>query len=442
MRSASRVLLSVFPLCVLCVLCASIPSSAHAKKVAVREDRILLTDGKPFFPIGLYYAEEEIAEPSGALLKDLRATGFNTVFFHATADPLGAQTKAQLDRIAAAGLRTQFRPPGQLMGEFDLIEKTVAAYKDHPAMLFWEHGDEPLVNNVTFEQCEPGYRLMKRLDPDHPVLLVQFPDWKREAELKRFGTICDAYAFDKYPVPLDGWHYQGADIPPRFTHSIAIMGELTEWWRELVPGKPVLAVLQAWNRKPHEDGPGGYPTTAQSRFMAYHSVIRGASGLLYYGKIRVSKPHTASGIPSEISADPKVLARDFAQARALNDAFWAEFKQVVKELDGMTPVFTALDADWKPHVAVSRAAPDPTGAPPAKADPIESRVKQRPGGGFVIMLVNASEHRVTVKVSSPRFAGQPVHAWHAGLELQVNAAGAFIDHLEPFGVRVYADSRR
>lgn len=425
---------SVFLLGVLCVLCGLIPFSAFANKVSVRDDRILLSDGQPFFPIGLYYAEDEIAEPSGALLKDLRATGFNTVFFHA-ADPLSPETKAQLDRIAAAGLRTQFRPPGQLIDSFDVLEKTVAAYKDHPAMLFWEHVDEPLVNNATFEQCEPGYRLMKRLDPDHPVLLVQWPDWKREAELKRFGTICDVYAFDKYPVPLKRWWYQGADIPPRFSHSIAVMGQLTEWWRELAPGKPVLTILQAWNRKPLEDGAGGYPTTAQSRFMAYQSVIRGASGLLYYGKIRVSTPHTASSLPPEINVDAKILERDFNQARALNDAFWAEFKQVVKELDGMTPVFTARDADWKPELAFADAAP-------AKPEQIEFRVKSEADGGFVILLVNASEHPATVKLSSPRFVGKPIHTWHAERPLQPDEQGTFSDHLAPFDVRVYSDRER
>lgn len=420
---------------VLWALCVPI-APAFANKVTVREDRILLSDGKPFFPIGLYYAEEEIADPSGALLKDLRAAGFNTVFFHATAtDPLGPETKAQLDRIAAAGLRTQFRPPGALLDSFDVLEKTVAVYKDHPAMLFWEHGDEPLVNNVAFERCEPGYRLMKRLDPDHPVLLVQFPDWKREPELKRFGTICDVYAFDKYPIPLKRWWHQGADIPPRFTHSVAVMGQLTQWWRELVPGKPVLAVLQAWNRRPHEDGPAGYPTTAESRFMAYHSVIRGASGLLYYGKMRVSQPHTPSGIPYEINPDPKVLDQQFAEARALNDAFWSEFKHVVKELDGMTPVFTAKDADWTPEVALAAVTP-------TKPGQIELRVKQPPGGGFVILLVNASEHPATITLTSPRFAGRPVLARHAGLEFQTDPAGTFTDHLEPFDVRLYSDRDR
>src|SRR5436190_22241929 len=182
-------------LCLLSILCGA--SASLANKVTIRDDRALLVDKEPFFPIGLYYPDEEIADETGALLKDLRATGFNTIFFHA---PEGATpaTKAKLDRIAAAGLHTQFRPPGDLLGEYDKLKKAVAMFKDHPAMLLWEHSDEPVVNNTKFEQLEPGYKLMKQLDPDHPVLMVEYPYWNREAELKRMATACDVYAFDKY----------------------------------------------------------------------------------------------------------------------------------------------------------------------------------------------------------------------------------------------------
>src|SRR5215212_7112002 len=95
--------LTLFLLCLLALSAAPL----LANKVTVREDRTLLVDGKPLFPIGLYYAEEEIAEPTGALLKDLRATGFNTVFFHTGGNPVG-ETKARLDRIAAADMHVQF----------------------------------------------------------------------------------------------------------------------------------------------------------------------------------------------------------------------------------------------------------------------------------------------------------------------------------------------
>ena len=67
--------------------------------------------------------------------------GFNTVFSSG-----GLAQKPALDRIAAAGLWVQFRPPGSLNSQFDELEKTVAALRTNPALLLWEHEDEPVLN--------------------------------------------------------------------------------------------------------------------------------------------------------------------------------------------------------------------------------------------------------------------------------------------------------
>ena len=419
----------LFILGALCVLRGS-TSEARGNKVTNRDDRTFLIDDKPFFPIGLYYAEEEIADESGALLKDLRAMGFNTIFYH-IADGNIDGAKATLDRIAAAGLHTQFRPPGQLQFQFDDLRKAVTLYKDHPAMLLCEHGDEPMVNKINVEQIAPGYKLMKELDPHHPVLLVEYPYWHNEPELKRFAQACDVYAFDFYPIPLKRWMYQGKDIPHGWPHSIAIMGEVTAWWQTLAPGKPTISILQAWNRNPHVDGKAGHPTVAQSRFMAYQCVIRGAKGLLYYGKIRVKAPHTPSGLPAEIDPDPNVTAQRFKEAVELNDAFWAEFKPVVKELDAMTPVFTARDADWRPEVTL---------APGSKAKPadIQLVVKQL-DHGTVILLVNASEHPAEISLNVPRLANATPQGWNGSPAPRGPEKGNWQDTVEPFGVRVWAD---
>src|SRR5688500_8749456 len=170
------------------ILAVLLAGPAFANKVTIRDDRTILVDGQPFFPVGLYYPEEEIADASGKLLKDLRDDGFNTLFFHAGA---GEETKAKLDRIDAAGLKVQYRTPGGLLGGYEAMTAAVNQFKSHPALLMWEHGDEPTVNNVSFEAGKTGYELIKKLDPDHPVLCVQWPDWKQPDEIKRWGTISD-----------------------------------------------------------------------------------------------------------------------------------------------------------------------------------------------------------------------------------------------------------
>src|SRR5688572_9082883 len=85
-------------------------------RVTIRDDQMLLVNGEPFFPIGLYYTEKERADPSGEALKELRGIGFNSIFAY------GEPNLGELDRAAAAGLRVQFGPPGGLHDSFDKLE--------------------------------------------------------------------------------------------------------------------------------------------------------------------------------------------------------------------------------------------------------------------------------------------------------------------------------
>jgi hypothetical protein len=403
------------------------PVPLRACRAAVRDDRTILVDDMPFFPIGLYYAAEETEEPSGQGLRDLRRMGFNMVFFHG-----GPSDREQLDRIAAAGLRVWYRPPGALYSQFEDLEHLVGAVRAHPALLFWEMMDEPVINQVSFEDTRRGCALVKRLDPDHPIVCVQWPDWKCPEELARWGRLCDIYAFDYYPLPLRGWVYQGSDLRAGFPHSIAIVGPLTEWWRSLAPGKPVVPVLQAWAWRPTVDGKDGYPSYQQGRFMAYQAVIAGASGLFFYGQVRANRPNTAAGLPHAIDPDTERAARDFARARELNEWFWSYERLVIAELAQMAPVFAAPDSPWAPEI-------EPVGAAQGVQPSLQWRAKAGgQGTTAVLLVVNASDYPATVRITARRFAGLPVYCWHEGRVLAADSAGAFVDRFDPYAVHVYS----
>ena len=57
----------------------------------------------------------------------------------------------------------------------------------------------------------------------------------------------------------------------------------------------------------------------------------------------------------------------------------------------------------------------------------------------VVLVVNRSERRASVRLSVPPLAGKKIHVWHERRTLAADAAGMFADELEPFAVRVYAD---
>ncbi len=87
---------------------------------------------------------------------------------------------------------TGSRPPGSTFSTARLVRSTlispsfealVTALRGHPALLFWELEDEPLGNGVSFEESRRGRELLKQLDPDHPILGVQWPDPKQAEAL-------------------------------------------------------------------------------------------------------------------------------------------------------------------------------------------------------------------------------------------------------------------
>lgn len=382
-------------------------------KVSVRDDRTFLVNGEPFFPIGAYRCGDIVADETGKLLGILRDMGFNTVFYHGYPSETA---RKDLDRIANAGLRAWYRN-GQVYPNTDVLKNFAEAFKTHPALLFWEVDDEPIVNKQTYDNWVGSVEIMKKLDPDHPVYIVDFPYLDKQDELARWAKLADVYAFDHYPIPLKNLGSWIDEMPPDWPRSIAVMGKVTQLWQKLAPGKPVIAVCQAFS---HGNEPDGFPTYQQSRFMAYDVIINGANGIFYY-------PGPTAEIVERLGAQEIPQERD-------NFWFWSYHKQVVKELAEMAPVFAARDADWKPKVTI-------IGDTLTKPEQIEYRVKQN-GKYPVILTANTSDYPATVQIKAPELRLRKIHCWYEDHRLRASWGGAFSDRLEPYAVKIYSTKPR
>src|SRR5262249_42471623 len=182
----------------LCLL-LTLPA-AGGSKVTFRDDHTLLVDGKPFFPIGLYYCTEEFEDKSDRLLKELKDYGFNTLGYYRW----GVDGwKSELDRAHQQGLKVWIRGHNGFSIDSPEIEKAaldqVRQTRTHPVLLFWEFQDEPILNKVSIEGSRKGYRLVKREDPDHPLLVVEWPGAVEQMHL--WKGIGDLFATDLYPIP-------------------------------------------------------------------------------------------------------------------------------------------------------------------------------------------------------------------------------------------------
>ena len=169
-----------------------------------------------------------------------------------------------------------------------LLTEEILAFRDHPALLAWYISDEPTGNKTAPEDILDSYRLIKALDPYHPVSIV-FMNPKRAAE---YGGVMDLVMADPYPVP---------------NRSVEEVGRIAAGLnRAYTFQKPVWIVPQAfggnewWQRE---------PTRQEIRVMTYLALINGATGIQYF--IR----HGRNAFPKSTAAwaEAGALAREAAE---------------------------------------------------------------------------------------------------------------------------------
>ena len=402
---------------------ASQVGEAPAEKVTFRDDHVVLLDGKPFFPLGLYYAREAFEDPSGKLFEETKSYGFNTVnYFN------GYKTvPAELDLAHRHGFVIWTRGYNGLAIDSDasaaLLAEQVRATKDHPALLFWEVEDEPLLNKVDLEQVKRGQALVRQLDPHHPVLVVEWP--KAVDRLGLWKEVGDIYGTDLYPIPRSRAYggLPNKDITQMRDYLAAIRQERGD--------RPMMLVLQAWNWEPLNYGKSGYPTVAESRFMAYQGVIHGAKALFYYGQLHCSRPNSASALYSA-ATDPATQQAEFQKCLALNREFWQGHKSFFQELAQAADIFVLRDAAPEKRASLVDSA--------GKEAPVEMLTKQ--GTQRYILAVNASPTATSATFQIPQAMNEKeIHVRFENRSLKVEG-GRFSDSFEPYGVHVYAESQK
>jgi hypothetical protein len=354
---------------VLAALAAIAGLAPAGRNVALRSDHTVLVNGKPFFPVGIYYANEEFEDLNGKQLEELRQLGFNTVGYYRWGSPFWRE---ELDRAAKLGMKVWARGVNGFSVDSpeieDRIRRQILELRLHPALLFWEYQDEPAHNRVSVLNTLKGQAILRKLDPHHPALIVECPD---AAEwISPWKGIGDLYAFDLYPVPAELRYGSLAN------HDITQIGDYMDLILRTRGDSPMLAVLQAWSWDPLKYGKAGYPTPQQSRFMAYQAVIHGAKGLFYYGQVHCSRPNSAARLSSQ-SQDPARRRSEFEECIKLNSWFWDQHRGFFRELDKATNIFVLKDADASKRII-----------PSAGGEGIEYLTKQS-GSKLYLFAVNA-----------------------------------------------------
>lgn len=280
------------------VAVAATPAWSEPLVTAYDDDGMVTVNGVRTLIIGSYYpakSEQPYAE--------LAEAGFNLV-------RTGLDT-AEMDQAHAAGVMT-WTSVGTIdlanreAGTAALLDK-VRAIHQHPALAFIETVDEPawiwkeVGPRVPPEPFVEAYPLIKEVAPNHLLYMNHAPT-NLVKTMQAYNPGTDIVACDIYPVNPGGLRemyalFEDGHQGDLNNTTLSQVGDYVDKMRRVTgPNRPLFMVLQAfaWEmlRKEEERDESKvlYPTHAESRFMAFQSLIRGANGIIYWGSHYTPQP--------------------------------------------------------------------------------------------------------------------------------------------------------
>lgn len=360
-------------------------------KCAIDEHRRLLVDGKPFFPLGMYWSgitEEDLARYA--------QSKFNCLM------PYGSPNQEKMDLAQKHGLKVIYSIKDWYSGsqycpkhiktpadEESNIRARVWEFRDHPALLAWYLNDE--LPQSFLPQLEAHQRWVAEEDPNHPTWVVLYQYREVAAYLNTFDVIgTDPYPIGRSPASTAGqW--------------------TAETFRQVDRSRAVWQVPQVfnWANYAHDDAArqkGRTPTADEMRSMAWQCIAEGATGLVFYSWF-------------DIKRNPDVPF----------DVQWNHLKRLAAEIDQLAPVL--LSAEPVPAVTVATAS-SPS-EPPEWLHPL---VKSH-GGKLYLIAVNDGDGEDTLRVTIPS-APSSIRELSEGRTIHPAGAG-FQDHSPKLSVKIY-----
>jgi hypothetical protein len=307
------------------------------KQVSFREDRVMLVDGQPFYPIGTYRDPSDRNDD----FNGIQEAGFNIThsydFEHEGATVEAA--RAYLDAAQAAGVKVFMGIPRNLFfsRDWNAVQAWVAALMDHPALLLWYLMDEPEANKWKLNPAmlKQLKDTVKAVDPFHPTAVVYFkPD---QGDYWAAENPEDIAWHDPYPIGT--------------SEKLTQVGEAAAAQRKAIGAqKPMWTVVQGHDVSYWNDAKGTIqkrgmptrPTLEETRSMVFQALAAGTDGFIWYWQ-PVTLYHTVKDTPkvwSGIVATAQLIKKLepwlLAPARPADSALKVEkpFETWTKEVDG------------------------------------------------------------------------------------------------------------
>ena len=286
--------------------------SARRLKVTFDRRGRAIVDGKPFFPLGMYWSvtkpfhKFQLPKISATSIVEYADSPFNTVM------PYEPPTREQMDLCHANGLRVIYSLLSDFdSGDWDVTGKDptrlhspasrrhIEAFRNHPALLAWYVNDERGLDKL--ENLKGRQRTVRELDPDHPSWMCVYQYDHMRGYMPTFDVAgSDPYPIDQYPIDMC------------YTYASTV--------RDRSMGlRPFWQAPQAMDWASFRTGPEDFvksdrmPTREEMANMTWQNIAGGANGLIYYSYTYLMRSPTT---PFE-----KAWADIRAAAQEVKDAF-------------------------------------------------------------------------------------------------------------------------
>jgi hypothetical protein len=398
-------------------------NTAPSKVTIDENSKVLVCDGKKLFPIGFTMPPPPDGKtPDGKHGYDeLRSAG---AWFFRTGPSGGADwddawfetEQKYMDSAAKHGLHcapwlkeASAVKDGDKQKE-ELLRKIINRFKDHPGLGVWKGEDEPQWGKKPIPPMVNAYKIIKQLDANHPVWIVEAPRGTTE-QLATYNVTKDITGIDIYPISYPpGVHTEKPN------KELSMVGDFTRQIMQAADGKrPVWMTLQiAFSGVTKPGKTLRFPTFFEERFMAYEAIINGARGLVFFG----------GNLPVTLNPRDKELG--------WNWTFWQRvMRPVMEEIGEFSPLQPAL-------VAANSTLPVKCDA----GKDVELLVREV---GDEIYVLACRAHGGTSEVS---FTGLPANV-SPKAEVMFESPrmvdvkdGGFKDWFAPFEVHVYKVTRQ
>jgi hypothetical protein len=240
-----------------------------------RFNRMITVNGKPFMPLGMFCEGMPLPES----FPYLEAAGFNTVIFNV--DHLYKKIKPDWNYIRTifdAAVKHHLMIRVMLDGrDPDFSRQVIVQLKNHPALLCWDVFDEIFTIQWGMKNYETVVKTLvelKSLDLAHPVFINEC-EWGMNFLISRnLEFPGDIVSLDHYAHPPQS-NLQYYDVLLRTMERLGRKDCRPCWIYLLGAG---YAFHSARDHTPEEH-----------RFIAYSSVINGATGIFYFADFPKSR---------------------------------------------------------------------------------------------------------------------------------------------------------